>query len=168
MANWEDRVTVKKGNYGERMVRDYLSSKGWIVYEPQTEGPHAFDKLCVKDKQHIIIAEVKTKARMNKWNATGFNKKSYDEYIFIQNKYSIDIFIFFVDEMMEQIYGNKLSVLSKGYKAEDGQYPLEIKNIILFSLDVMVKIADIANTDAEYLKSQSTRNYEYERREWQS
>lgn len=161
MANWSDKIQVQKGDYGERIVRNYLESKGWIVYEPETEGPHAFDKLCIKDKKHIVIAEVKTKARMNKWNATGFNIKSYNEYLFIQNKYGIDVFIFFVDEYVKSIYGNKLSILEKPYTAKDGVYPMKLRNIIVFSLETMKTISEISEKDSLYLKEHSSRNYEY-------
>lgn len=166
MASWESRIEVQKGNRGERIVRDYLESKGWIVYEPKTQGAHAFDKLCVKDKKHMIIAEVKTKARMNKWNASGFNTSHYEEYLNIHNKYGIEIFIFFVDEKYKQIYGNKLSVLKQPYKASDGNYPMKVntqygKTVTIFSRDVMIDIATINDEDAQFLKEHSKRNYSY-------
>jgi hypothetical protein len=41
---WSRRKEVQKGDTGERIVRSYLESKGWVVYEPITEGRHAFDK----------------------------------------------------------------------------------------------------------------------------
>lgn len=167
LANWEDRIEVKKGSYGERLVRNYLESRGWIVYEPVTGKAHAFDKLCVKDKKNIVISEVKTKAKMNLWNATGFNVKHYNEYRLIQDKYGIQIFIFFVDEMLKKIYGNKLSVLEKEYVAKDGKYPKTLKikrdskEIILFSLEIMKFIADIEDKDSIELKNNSSRNYDY-------
>lgn len=161
MKNWKDKIQVKKGFYGEKIVRNYLEDRGWIIYIPYTNGPHAFDHLCVKDKRRIIIAEVKTKARMNKWNATGFNVKNYNEYLFIQNKYRIEIFIFFVDEYLKSIYGNKLSILKKPYRAKDGKYPMIIKNIILFSLEVMKTISKISDEDSLYLKRHSSRHYDY-------
>lgn len=160
--NWHDKKQVQKGDYGEMLVRKYLESSGWIVYEPKTEGPHAFDKLCVKDKKHIIISEVKTKARMNKWNATGFNIRSYEEYNLIIDKYGIDIFVFFVDEMLKQIYGNKLTLLRKEYIAADGVYPMKINNIIVFSLECMKTITKLNDNDIDYLINHSSRNYEYE------
>jgi len=159
--SWHDKKEVQKGDYGEGLVREYLESSGWIVYEPKTEGPHAFDKLCVKDKQTIVIAEVKTKARMNNWNATGFNIKSFNEYKYIVDKYGIDIFVFFVDEMLRKIYGNKLSTLEKHYIAKDGVFPMEKKNIILFSLESMKMIKDLDENDVKYLIEHSNRNYEY-------
>ena len=159
--SWNDKTTVQKGNYGEKLVKQYLESKGWIVYGVETEGRHAFDKLCVKDKKHIIIAEIKTKARMNYYPATGFNTRNYNEYKFLQNKYGIDIFIFFVDEALHKIYGNKLKELERNKIIKNKSYPMEIKDITLFPLINMIEIADLKQEDSNYLINHSTRNYEY-------
>ena len=75
--SWQDKEQVKKGDIGELIVREYLEKKGYIVYEPKTNGSHPFDKIAIKSKNDMIIVEVKTKARMNKFNATGFDLKSY-------------------------------------------------------------------------------------------
>jgi len=161
--NWQDKPQVKKGNVGEELIRKYLEKNGWIIYEPITEGAHAFDKLCVKDKKFLVIAEVKTKARLNKLNATGFDVKHYNDYCLIEKKYGIDVFMFFVDEYMREIYGNKLSILRQEYEAKDGIYPKLIAGdkIIIFSLDKMIHVADIPNDKVEQLKKYSTRSYEY-------
>lgn len=165
-TNFKELQTYKKGVFGENIVREYLESNGWIVYEPITDKAHAFDKLCIKDKINIVIAEVKTKARMNKFNATGIDVRHYKEYCNIKDKYNIPIFIFFVDEYTKAIYGNKLSELQKEYKAKDGIYPKYIdtrnnKRIILFSLEIMKHIYNLTDNEVEYLKKESSRNYNY-------
>ena len=87
--SWEDKEQVKKGNIGELIVREYLEKKGYIVYEPKTNGSHPFDKIAIKGKNNMVIVEVKTKARMNKFYATGFNLRSYKYYKSIRDKYNI-------------------------------------------------------------------------------
>jgi hypothetical protein len=159
--NWEDKISTKKGNCGEEIVRQYLEKKGWIVYKPITNGAHAFDNLCVRNKEHIVIAEIKSKARMNKWNATGFNTKNYNEYLSIYNKYGIEIFIFFVDEYLAKIYGNKLSILMKPYKARDGFYPREIGEVTIFSLEQMKDIHSLSEKEVCELQKYTRRNYAY-------
>lgn len=161
MESWDKKIQVIKGTYGEELVRGYLESNGWIVYSPATQGAHAFDNLCVKDKKNIVIAEIKTKARMTYYNATGFNIASFNEYKYIQDKYKLDVFVFFVDEFLKKIYGNKLSILEKSYSAKDGEYPKRMKNIILFSLEIMKDVAIIKESDCEFLKKASSRNYDY-------
>ena len=161
--NWEDKPQVKKGSIGENIIRGYLESKGWVVYEPITDKAHGFDKLCMKGKQQLIIAEVKTKARLNILNATGFDNKHFKEYKYISSKHGIEVFIFFVDEHLKKIYGNKLSVLEKPYKASDGEYPRLIANdkIIIFSLEVMHHVANLSEGESNDIKKYNTRNYEY-------
>jgi len=157
--SWDNKTTVIKGNIGEKLVLEFLEGKGFIVYEPATQSAHGFDKLAVKDKKLAIIAEVKTKARMNKYEATGFNVNHYEEYKFISQKHNLPIFIFFVDEHLKSIYGNWLTELEK----EIDGFPLKINDgkIILFSLKNMREVAKISNEQCEELKINSTRNYEY-------
>lgn len=162
--NWEDKTEVKKGNIGEFIVKNYLESKGFIVYEPVTKGSHPFDKIAVKDKNNMVIVEVKTKARMNKFNATGFNIKSYEYYKFLKDKYNIPLYCFFVDEYLGKIYGNKLGVIEKKYiDNKEVLYPNTeiVKNIILFSLDSMHTIHTLTNSETKEIKKYNTRNYKY-------
>ena len=161
--SWEDKKEVKKGNIGERLVNQYLESRGWVIYKPITNKAHAFDKLCLKGKETLIIAEVKTKSRMNSYNATGFDTKHYEQYKKISEKYRMEVFVFFVDEGLGKIYGNKLSILSKHYEARDGIYPRKLNKgkIIIFSLEAMQPIANLKQESIEEIKGCSTRNYEY-------
>ena len=165
MESWENKPQVKKGTIGENKVQEYLEKNGWIVYKPDTGGPHAFDNLCVLDKKHFIIAEIKTKARMNKFEATGINTRHLKEYLFVSDKYKIEVFLFFVDEWLRKIYGNKLSILMQEYvNSKNEKYPMKIKNneITLFSLESMVNVCALDDCIAEELKKLSTRNYNYQ------
>jgi hypothetical protein len=164
--NWEDKTEVKKGNLGEQIVREYLENKGWIIYKSITPKAHAFDYLAVKEKKTIAICEVKTKARLNKYNATGFNLKHYNEYLHILNNYNIDIFIFFIDEhpKEERIYGNFLSVLKEKRIFDNIEYPnIDIvKDIVLFPLSIMRDIRKLTEKECNELRILSTRNYNYD------
>lgn len=162
--SWQDKEQVKKGNIGELIVRKHLEKNGFIVYEPKTNAPHPFDKIAIKSKNNMVIVEVKTKARMNKFNATGFDLKSYKYYKLIRDKYNIPLYCFFVDEQLGEVYGNKLSILEENYKDNKGiVYPNTkiVNNIILFSLDKMKKIHTLTDQQKENIKKHSTRNYDY-------
>ena len=159
--SWQSKPTVIKGNIGEELVREYLESKGYIVYEPKTNGAHGFDKLAILNKKQAIIAECKTKARRNKYPDTGIQIRHYEEYKYISDKHNLPVFIFFIDEMLGQIYGNKLEELVKPNKVGDKQYPSKENGIIYFPLANMKVVCGIAEKDAELLKDKSTRNYEY-------
>lgn len=162
-SEWEQKTSVKKGNIGEDIVKRYLESKGLVCYQPTTEKAHGFDMLAVKDKRTVIIAEVKSKALMNKWKATGFAQKNYEEYIYIQKKHNIPVFIFFVDEHMGKIYGNTLTELDKEIVVDGETFPKLIQNgkTRIFHFDVMKVIAELDNSECERLKRYTQRNYEY-------
>lgn len=173
MNNFNELTTTKKGNLGESIVDKYLLGKNIIPYipHPENETAHPFDRLCAsRDKKNVFIAEVKTKPSRNFYPDTGINLKSYKEYKFIQDKYSIEIWMFFVDENINKIYGNKLSKLDIPieivFKGKTISYPLTQKNnygvpIIYFPLEYMINICDIDNKLSQKLKTLSTRNYEY-------
>jgi len=167
MINWQSKIEVKKGNLGESIVRKYLEYKGWVVYGTETRGKHAFDKLCVKNKKDIVIVEIKSKARMKYYEATGCNYQNYIEYKYIVEKYKINVFMFFVDELLKKIYGNNLSKLEKAYyePKDKRKYPyiIDSKNskIILFPLAKMINIKNLNDEEVEELKKLSTRNYNY-------
>lgn len=158
--NWSDKKEVIKGNIGERIVNEYLEKEGFVVYKSVTNSPHSFDRLAIKDKQQLIIAEIKTKARRNKYKDTGFNFTHYNEYKKISEKHNLPVFIFFVDEMLGEIYGNWLSILEKPYK-KGLQYPAIFNDIIYFHLDTMKEICKLSNDEVIELKEYSQRSYKY-------
>lgn len=168
MNNFNELTTTKKGNLGESIVDKYLLGKNIIPYipHPENETAHPFDRLCAsRDKKNVFIAEVKTKPSRNFYPDTGFDLRSYKQYKFIENKYGIEIWVFFVDENIKKVYGNKLSKLETPteitYNGKILKYPLIQNNIIFFPLKHMNNICDIDEKLSQKLKSLSSRNYEY-------
>ena len=41
--NWNNKITVKKGNIGEQIIRNFFEKKGWIIYKPITNKAHWID-----------------------------------------------------------------------------------------------------------------------------
>jgi len=159
--DWQSKPTVIKGNIGERLVREYLERKGYIVYEPQTDGAHGFDKLAIFNKRQAIIVECKSKARRNKYADTGINIKHFEEYQYISARHNLPVFIFFVDELIGKIYGNTLTELLVPRVVDGKQYPSREKGIIYFPLINTKTVCDISEGEAELMRVSSTRNYEY-------
>ncbi len=165
-SNWEERTTVKKGNVGERLVNEWLIQHNYIPYSPDASGAHPFDRLVAsRDKKTIFIADAKTKAKRKYYPDTGINISHYQEYKFIQEKYGIDVFIFFVDEESEEIYGNILKKLDENktvfHNGKNIQYPFEYKGIRYFPIEQMKMIAKIPKKETQILKSYSTENEAY-------
>lgn len=163
---FEERPQFLKGKFGEDIIHQYLRDKGFVVYTPNSGCAHGFDNLAVRNKREVIIAECKTKARRNKYPDTGINIKHMDEYLFIQEKHKIPVFIFFIDEGMWKIYGNFLSLLMQETSIEwNGRlidYPWKQYGIVYFPLNNMREIGKLNLGQVTYLREQSCRNYSYE------
>ncbi len=165
--SWDNKLTVIKGDIGEALVNSWLEDKGFVVYKPITNCAHAFDRLAIKNKNFVVIAEVKTKAHRNYFPDTGIDLRHYQSYKYVSKKHNMPVWLFFVDEMKKEIYGNKLDVLDTPlevqHKAKCIQYPLidKANKIIYFPLQAMVTIAALADADVASLKNSSTRKYEY-------
>jgi len=161
-SKWEDKIQVKKGNYGEDLVNNYLNKKGYVIYTPITNNAHCFDRIVMKNKSDIKIVECKTKAKRTYFDDTGIDIRHYNEYKNISDKYIIPLFIFFIDEYLGEIYGNYLTELIKPKVVKNKEYPLEYKGIMYFPMVNMIRDILVLNeNDKEYLKGNSTRNYEY-------
>lgn len=157
-TEWQNKITVKKGDFAEEIIRGFLEEKGFVIYEPITNGAHCFDKLAVKNKEQFIIAECKAKSKRKYYDDTGINIKHYSEYKKVTEKHQIPVFIFFIDEHLAEIYGNFISVLEKEYK----NYPLRQNGIIYFPMCKMRRnIAKLTDEQVLFLKNHSTRNYDY-------
>lgn len=164
---WADRPEVKKGDLGEVLVDEFLRGKRIIPYRPDYDGAHPFDRLCATaNKKTVFIADIKTKARRKHYSDTGFDATHYADYKFIEAKYGLRVFIFFVDEERAEIYGNWLSILETPTQLPHGnrtiEYPWRQGSIVYFPLVLMQPIAPITFEHAKELMSLSRRSYDYD------
>ena len=103
MKNFE--IALKKGDLGENIVSEFLQKKGWIVYRPFTKDKaHYFDMLCTLNKEKVIAIDVKTKARLNNWNAQGIDIRSYNQYLNFVKQTSINFYLIFVDDKNGEVH----------------------------------------------------------------
>lgn len=160
-SNWESKTTVKKGNIGENLTKQYLRNQGYIIYSPETEGKHPFDTLIVTpDKKKIGVGEIKTKPKRRCYPDTGIDLRHYNDYISVQNNYNIEVYIFFVDEESKTIYGNTLNKLLAPrevfIRGQHFIYPLTQYGIIYFHIDNTIVIATISDKDASEISKLTT------------
>jgi hypothetical protein len=165
-TTWQNLSTVKKGNIGERLVNEFLIKKDFIPYSPDATGAHPFDRLVAsRDKRTIFIADSKTKAARKYYPDTGIDIRHYNEYKFIQDKYNIEVFLFFVDEEKLEIYGNILSRLDEVrtvlHNGKFLSYPWEHQGIRYFPLEKMQHIANIPTSEAMAMKTLTSKKIEY-------
>lgn len=149
---WQKKKEVKKGNFGENIIDNYLTSLGYSIYFP-SEGAHPFDRLVAKSYNEMFVAEIKTKPQRMYYPDTGININSFETYGKIQKIYNLPVFIFFVDEIKEEIYGNYLYKLINPrmikYKDKILYYPFRHKGIVYFPL---ANMAFISSLKKEYCK----------------
>jgi hypothetical protein len=146
--------SLKKGELGESIIRNMLEASGWIVYMPFTKNkPHYFDILATYNKEKVIAIDVKTKARLNKWNAQGINKNHYEQYMAFVNKNNVPFYICFIDDKSGEIHAAELSKLANPI------FPNA--NIIAWGLDQMKVIGNIGQEMVNELSAYDQRNYEY-------
>jgi hypothetical protein len=145
---------LKKGDIGEDIVTEFLEKKGWIIYRPFTKDKaHYFDMLCTLNKEKVIAIDVKTKARLNNWNAQGINIKSYNEYLNFVEMTKVNFYLIFVDDKNGQVYLADLITLKNPI------YPNS--KIIAWKLDDMKYLFTISDEDIERLSKYDQRNYEF-------
>lgn len=149
--NWDSRPEVKKGHIGERLVDEYLLRKGIVPYRPMAPKAHPFDRLCASaDKKRIYIAEVKAKPRREFYPDTGINVAHFNDYMNVAMHHSMDVFIYFVDEILKSIYGGELvsnlaqdrRVLHRGRMLK---YTMRQGPIIYFPLACMEHVATLSD-----------------------
>lgn len=156
-------VALRKGAIGEEMVRPYLEAKGYVVCRPVTEGAHAFDGLAIRNKKHCIAYDVKAKARMNKWPATGVNVSHFLTYWEFSQNHNMPFWLFFVDEMLGQIYGNEISKLEERRSIDGVDYPFVLNTrtdqIRIWPLEAMLKVSDLSDEQKSALAACNQRTH---------
>ncbi len=162
---FENKLTTKKGDVGESLVDKMLREKGFVIYKPEGGQAHAFDRLAIKDKEILMIAEVKAKAKRKYFPDTGIDFRHYKEYKNIMKKHNLEVILFFVDEEMGKIYGGKLSEIEviNNFKVnnKDVTYPKIEKNIIYFHIEKMNVYADLEKADVISLEALTTKKQAY-------
>lgn len=162
---FENKLTTRKGDVGESLVDKMLREKGFVIYKPEGGQAHAFDRLAIKDKEILMIAEVKAKAKRKYFPDTGIDFRHYKEYKNIMKKHNLEVILFFVDEEMGKIYGGKLSEIEVinnfKVKNKDVTYPKIEKNIIYFHIEKMKEYADLKRADVLNLEALTTKKQAY-------
>jgi Holliday junction resolvase len=157
--SWQNKTTVKKGNTGEKIVKEYLEREGYVVYRPETSGSHPFDNLCASDN-NIFVAEVKTKEARKYYPDTGIDIRHFNKYMNIKSNHNMAVYLFFVDASNAKVYGNELGNLIKQITVNGKNYPLRHKGIIYFPLENMVTIYHLTKQDCESINRYNTKKYQ--------
>lgn len=149
-------TAIKKGEIGEDIVRCYLENRGWIVYYPFTKDrAHYFDMMATFNKDKVVAIDVKTKARLNKWNAQGIDRRHHCEYMAFIEKTKVPFYIIFIDDKNGDVYALDLK------NANDGFTPGGANHIIAWYLNTMKFLFNIGEDKINELSKYDQRNYKY-------
>lgn len=147
-------IALKKGDLGECIITKILEDKGWVVYRPFTKDKaHYFDMLCTKNKDKIIAIDIKTKARLNNWNAQGINIKSYDQYINFVKTTNINFYLIFIDDKLGYVHMIDIT------KLKNPIYPNN--EIIAWEVSQMKHIYTLCENDIKELTKYDQRKYNF-------
>lgn len=165
---WNKKKCVQKGTLGEELIDKYIHESGRLIpYCPVFDGAHPFDRIVASlNKKEMYILDVKTKARRSYYPDTGIDIRHYEQYKYLEDKYNMPVYLAFVDEWLDKIYGNYLSILEEptpdvktnyGYR----DYPIKQKGIIYFPCVKMEYITILDKNNSKKLKELSTRTHPY-------
>lgn len=160
-SQWHNLREVKKGDYGELLVKSLLERDGYILYRPVTDGAHGFDSYAYKNGRIEFAVEVKTKPKCKKYPETGFEERHYQRYMRLSKENNIPVKVFFVDEDLGEIYGNFLHELDKPYvdPTQSKPYPKVVghtggvKLTRYFPMKHMITFKKLSQTEIATLKA---------------
>ena len=112
-------ISSKKGQIGEDIFQEFMEGEGWIVYKPdKKDKPHYFDMMCTFEKEKAVAFDVKTKTRLKsggkfKFDAQGFDKKHFEQYLNFTKKINIPFFVIFIDSLSGDVMCINIEKLKK-------------------------------------------------------
>jgi len=152
----KDSLEAEKGDRGERIIDVLLIKSGYQVCKNIQEGSHIIEGTVFHFDKDPFIYEVKTKTYFKRYNATGFNQKSFYNYKKL-NKFGMEVKFFFLDTDKKTIYGNTLTELEKPFKRGEIEFPLFYEGrtgpVVLFPLEKMITIRDLSQTEINYINN---------------
>ncbi len=152
MKNWNKRKKTKKGNYGENLVKTYLTKKGYMIYEASNpDEVHPIDQIILFKNKIICFIEVKTKPKRVMYNDTGIDWTTHCNYLEFGDMNNLPVFIVFVDESIGWAYGEYITSLAMSGVKENG--------MIYFPLKSMKMLFKISEEDRENLKKLSSSEF---------
>jgi hypothetical protein len=160
MAQSSFERALMKGELAEAFVRKHFEHRGWVCYKHfTTNKAHGFDIMGTINKGTPIIFEVKAKARLNKFDATGVDKNAYNKYKKFVEESGMIFWLIFVDEYVGDVRGQEFKKLG---------HPIELKSSItgltycVWYRSTMKYFFDLTGEQMAQLSTFNQRNYDFD------
>ena len=173
---FKETPQAKKGDIGERIVRQYLQSNGWFVYSllDDPDRAHPIDTVAMK-QDNLILLDVKTYPRRQNHSDTGIDQHHRMRYIDLSKRHNLRVFIAFCDEIEMRIYGHWLHILEKQrptgtvegswFKGRETvspwDYPQFWQSKVYYPLSVMEHVCDLSDEQVDSIAQFTTRKKVY-------
>lgn len=159
-------LSLARGNFGEKIVAQTCANKGFLTTRWDQDCSHSFDKFLVKKENGKVVAlfDVKTKPLRNKYQDTGINLKSFNDYIDVSKINNLPFLLFFVDEVKNEIYFQSLHKLRIERMVDGVRYPkIESfkKQIIYFHYSSFLVCGKISENASRLIRQSNQRSYPY-------
>lgn len=174
--SFKDTNQYKKGDIGEKIVRNYLQKAGWFVYSllDDPDRPHPIDTVAMKTDT-LMLMDVKTYPRRQNHSDTGIDQHHRLRYIDLSRRHNLKVFLAFCDEIEQRIYGHWLHVLERHRPAgtvhgswfngrketNPWDYPQFWQKKVYYPLSVMEHITDLTHEQVQKIGMYTTRNAAY-------
>ena len=152
---------MSKGELGELFFIEHIAKDGWVVNRPSSDNkPHFCDIFASKGKDNFFFADVKTKARLNSYDATGIDYRCYIHYLEFAKKQcsaGIPFYLVFVDDKNGNVHrANILDLQSSGK-----EFFIKNKQIICWPIPLMEFLFKLSGNQIAQLTAYDQRNYDY-------
>jgi hypothetical protein len=165
MSDFSKKTTTIKGTTGEDLCTKWLEDRGHTVYRVATQNrPHPIDSILMHGQKYTLAcAEFKTKPKRDSYPDTGINTSHYGKYKCIQIANDLQVFVFFIDENEQRIYGNWLNKLDERqiiiHNGKKLLYPKFEGPQVYFPMVHMIHIGAIPVEEVNKLKSMRNSSY---------
>ena len=167
---WDNKIQVHKGNYGEQIFDAILKKQNYNYFEPGNDGAHKIDRLVSPpDSKLMYWIEIKTNSHRMHYPDNGILLRHHNDYLTVEKTSGHGVALYFVDSKSKMIYGNALTELIKPYstihKGRILTYPLISKTgygeFIYYPLANTLNISKLTDDQVNELNKRSSIRSDY-------
>jgi len=151
------------GEKGEEIAAKRLEKVGYTVAQFTRGISHPVDIVAYK-RNKMTFFEIKTKAKMKYYDATGIDEADHETYTKLAEDYGVPVIILFVDYLTGSIYGGNIKDMQQHKKIPrlkaNGKENRKV-DLIVYDLTRMKEFCKLTEEEILELESLSNSNYKH-------